>query len=315
MFEWYAAISPCENGSRLFESFDVDSYTSMCNEYIALLAKDKGKYTSMSDYILKHGGPTLTHLNSCYMKLVEEIHSRLMSTSLSERLPIDLLIQKDALLDLLASLENENYIKEIYKVKKSRVKAGLNTTEAIYLMDCIKQGRSLLQASSCADMIAKPLIDFYAACAYAYAIIVINSPLHKSIKTLKGSHGHTYNHGLGTIEFGGEIPRGTFLDLLCALPVAQICNYSINIKYSLLPSIDLVQRNSVKLSLFTLLSMVPELNVYYTQIDKGHHLVHKLSIDAGVVNSKATYNFYIGDGINKPAKDKLENCLGFQLCE
>lgn len=304
--EWYAAITACANGSKLFEPFDIDFYTALCTEYKALPYEDKRNYASMNNYVVRRGGPELVHLNQCYMKLIEEINSRLASTACVERLPIDLLIQKDAVLDLLASLENENYIKEIYRTKKHKVRDGLNTTEAIYLMDCIKQGRSLFHAGSCADMIAKPLIDFYAACAYAYAIIVINSPLHKSINTLKGSHGHTYNHTSGTIEFGGNVPSGTFLDLLCALPVVQICNYSINIKYSLLPSIDLVQRNSIKLSLPVLLSMVPELNEYYTQIDKSHHLVHKLSIDTGIVNSKATYNFYVGDGINKPDKKKIE---------
>ena len=307
MPDWYSDITACGKGSKLFETFNIDSYTSLCDKYKDLPATDKSNYASMDDYVVKHGGPKLEHLKRSYIKLVEEINSRLMSTELPERLPIDLLIQKDAVLDLLASLENENYIKEIYKVKKHKVKDGLNTTEAINLMDCIRQGRSLFLAGSRADMIAKPLIDFYAACAYAYAIIVINSPLHKSITTLKGSHGHTYNHTSGTIEFGGDIPSGTFLDLLCALPVVQICNYSINIKYSLLPSIDLVQKNSIKLSLLSLLSMVPELNEYYTQIDRDHHLVHKLSIDTGIVNSKATYNFYIGDGISKPKKKKIEN--------
>ena len=182
--EWHATVTACANSSKLFEPFDIGAFTSLCNQYRTLPSKDKSNYASVDDYVVKHGGPALVHLNRCYMKLVEEINSRLASTSLPERLPIDLLIQKDAVLDLLTSLENENYIKEIYKVKKHKVRDGLNTTEAIYLMDCIKQGRSLFQAGACADMIAKPLIDFYAACAYAYAIIVINSPLHKSIKTL-----------------------------------------------------------------------------------------------------------------------------------
>ena len=155
-------------------------------------------------------------------------------------------------------------------------------------MDCIRQGRSLLDAAIQADMIAKPLIDFYAACAYAYAIIVVHSPLHKSIDSLKGSHGHTYNHATGCIEFGGDLPSGTFLDLLCALQISQICDYhsNISLKYSLMPSIELVQDSSIKLSLVTLLSMVPELNEYYTKVDTQNHLVHKLSIDTEIVMIK-----------------------------
>ena len=71
-----------------------------------------------------------------------------------------------------------------------------------------------------------------------------------------------------------------------------------------MPSIELVQDSSIKLSLVTLLSMVPELNEYYTKVDTQNHLVHKLSIDTEIVNSSITYNFYIGNGIDRPSKEK-----------
>ena len=73
-----------------------------------------------------------------------------------------------------------------------------------------------------------------------------------------------------------------------------------------MPSIELVQDSSIKLSLVTLLSMVPELNEYYTKVDTQNHLVHKLSIDTEIVNSSITYNFYIGNGIDRPSKEKLK---------
>lgn len=308
MMSWSATISPCAKGSKLFESFDMDFYNEKCAEYDALPQTEKGKYKSRDAYVVIQGGPNLTALNKAYLKLNNEIDSRLKDSSIPERLSIDLLIQQNAVLDLLSSLENENYIKDIYKEKKHRVRNGLNTADAIELMDCIRQGRSLLDAAIKADMIAKPLIDFYAACAYAYAIIVVHSPLHKSIDSLKGSHGHTYNHATGCIEFGGDLPSGTFLDLLCALQISQICDYhsNISLKYSLMPYIELVQESSIKLSLVTLLSMVPELNEYYTKVDTQNHLVHKLSIDTEIVNSSITYNFYIGNGIDRPSKEKLK---------
>ena len=56
--------------------------------------------------------------------------------------------------------------------------------------------------------------------------------------------------------------------------------------------------------------MVPELNDYYTQFDKEHTLIHKLNIDTGIVNASVTYNFYIGDGINRPKKEKIETVFG-----
>lgn len=296
--DWSATITNCTRSTKLFEVFDIEAYVAECKKFQSLSPEDKSKYKGADDFISKNGGNLPLPLNRNYMRLIDEVNARLESGKLPERLPIDPLMQMDSIQDLLSSLENENYIKEIYKLKKVKVQYGLNTTEAINLTECIRQGRSLFLAGSHADMLAKPLIDFYAACAYAYAIIVINSPLHKSISTLKGSHGHTYNHTSGTIDFGGEIPSGTFLDLLCALPVVQICNYNINLKYSLLPSIDLVQNNSIKLSLPALLSMVPELNDYYTQFDKEHTLIHKLSIDTGSVNARFTYKDFAISSLN-----------------
>lgn len=188
MMSWSATISPCAKGSKLFESFDMDFYNEKCAEYDALPQTEKGKYKSRDAYVVIQGGPNLTALNKAYLKLNNEIDSRLKDSSIPERLSIDLLIQQNAVLDLLSSLENENYIKDIYKEKKHRVRNGLNTADAIELMDC----------------------------------------------------------------------------------------------------------------------MVPELNEYYTKVDTQNHLVHKLSIDTEIVNSSITYNFYIGNGIDRPSKEKLK---------
>ena len=199
---------------------------------------------------------------------------------------------------------DEEHLKDIYKKKKLQVKkSGISAKDATIIRQCIRQGRSLLQAGLKAEMLAKPLIDFYAASAYAYAIIVLNSPIHKSIDTLKGSHGHTYNHTTKTIDFGGDIPGGTFLDLLCALSVVnitQMYGQPISLKYSVLSSVEMVQNNSISVSLLALLSMVPELSDHFDKLNTGHKQVHKLSIDTGIVNNKVTYNFFIGDGVDKP---------------
>ena len=94
----------------------------------------------------------------------------------------------------------------------------------------MRQGRSLLKSSQTADMLSKPLIDFYAASAYAYAAIVINSPVHKSLDSLRGSHGHTYNHKNGSVEFGGNTPSGTFLDLFIASYESQIVTDNVHLR-------------------------------------------------------------------------------------
>lgn len=249
------------------------------------------------------------------MRLMKEANLRIKSDKIPEILNIDPILDKRMVRDLLSSLENVEYIKNLYKEKKLDVKSGLNTSEASILLDCMRQGRIMLEAGEKADMLAKPLIDFYAATAYAYSIIVMNSPMHKSIKTLKGSHGHTYNHEKSSIDFGGEIPNGTFLDMLCAFPVAHVYSENIKLNYSVIDSIDYIQKHSISLSLTTLLSMVPELNSYYKHFDKKHNLVHKLNIETNVSNSKIIYNFHIGDGVTKINKEKVKKSFKIDSVE
>lgn len=308
---WSANLSSVSKGSKLFEPFDMKLYETKLKEFYDLPSTEKAKYKGADDYVVKNGGPQLCLLNYNYKKIYEETSKRLENGSVPEVLLIDFYMQNKLIDDLLCSLENEKHIREIYPKKKLMVKGngGINTSEATILMECIRQGRSLLQAGKDADMLAKPLIHFYAASAYAYAIIVINSPLHKSIDSLRGSHGHVYNHKQSTIDFGGDTPCGTFIDLLGAIPVVHVKNNNIDLKYPLLTSIDLIQNNNISLSLLSLLSMVPELSKFYSLYDKDHQSVHKLNIDTGIVNKNVTYNFYIGDGINKPNLDKLKNAF------
>ena len=261
--DWIATATPTANGQRLFEEVDYGDYKLKKMKFEDLPADKKQKYKGLYDYISKHGGPELNQLQKNYILLKEETTEQLSSDSILESFEIDLFDYGFEIHDLLSSLEEETHIKETYKKKKLRVKkSGLNTTDTNVVIDCIRQGRSLLQAGLKAEMLAKPLIDFYAASAYAYAIIVLNSPLHKSLDSLKGSHGHTYNHKTKTIDFGGDIPSGTFSDLLCALStesINQINGQLISFKYSSLPNIAMVQNNKISISLVPLLSMVPEL--------------------------------------------------------
>ena len=303
---WDSKISSI--AKELFEPFNIELYETIVKSFYDLDSSEKSCYKGADDFVVKNGGPHLSQLNINYKKLYEEVEKRLESESVPELLSIDFFMQSKLVQDLLCSLENEKYIKDIYPIKKHMVKEGLNTSEAKVLMECIRQGRSLLQAGKHAEMLAKPLIHFYAASAYAYAIIVINSPLHNSIDSLRGSHGHVYNHNDSTIDFGGDIPIGTFIDLLGSIPTIHVKNQNIDLKYPLLSSIELVQNNRISFSLLSLISMVPELDRFYSLYDKDekHKIIHKINIDTEVVNTRVKYNFYIGDGIHKPNICKLK---------
>lgn len=305
--DWQAACTQEASPSRIFRPFEIELYKGLEKRY-----KEESlfnSYKGLNEYLVAMGEVAYDGLMTSYLKICQEVEDQLNNDIYREVLPVDFMLSDDTVFDLLTSLENVEYIKEIYRQKKTRVKDGLNTTVTNILLDCIRQGRSLLQAGKQADMLAKPLIDFYAASAYAYAIIVINSPLHKTVDSLKGSHGHTFIHSEGTIDFGGSIPTGTFLDLLCALPVIQINNGEIKFKYSILNSIEFVQSNHLSLSLLTLLSMVPELQSHYGIFDKEHKSVHMLTVKTGVSNNKVTYVFDIGDGINRPSDQAIKKCF------
>lgn len=315
--DWVAKVTATEKGQKLFQACDYSIYKSKKEDYEKLPKSEKAGYKGADDYIKRNGGPELNSLNRNYVLLTEEIDAQIHSDRILEVFPIETIDHDIEIHDLLLSLEDEEHLKDIYRRKKLQVKKiGISAKDATIIRQCIRQDRSLLQAGLKAEMLAKPLIDFYAASAYAYAIIVLNSPIHKSIDTLKGSHGHTYNHNTKTIDFGGDIPGGTFLDLLCALSVVnitQMYGQPISLKYSVLSSVEMVQNNSISVSLSALLSMVPELSDHFDKLNTGHKQVHKLSIHTGIVNNKVTYNFSIGDGVNKPDKEILKRCFNTEI--
>ncbi len=305
--KWIAEAIPVTDGNTIFEKFDVARYIDMSENYKKLLGGEKKRFKGLDDYITKNGGPSINPLQKNYKKLLDEIDANIEKDLYYDILPVDVYSEKDTIMDLLSSLENENYIKELYRKKKLRVTGDLKSDTSVKLMDCLRQGRSLLQSGQMANMLSKPLIDFYAASAYAYASIVINSPLHKSIDSLKGSHGHTYSHLKGAIEFGGKIPAGTFIDLLASVSVVQIVTPYVRFKYITIPSLEFVQTHEINISLFVLLSMVPELHDQVSIIDSNHSIVHKLIIRSEVVNKKIAYVFEIGDGISKPNFNSLKS--------
>lgn len=303
--DWIADAAPVTGGNVIFQTFDLKEYNLLIDEFSTLDKVEKKKYKGIEDYIKKKHGREINNAQKNYKKIMDEIESNFSAESYLGILPIDVYSEADTIIDLLASLENEKYIKEIYTKKKRRVNGGLNSDTAIKLADSIHQGRCLLQSAKSSNMLSKPLIDFYAASAYAYASIVINSPLHKSLDSLKGSHGHTYNHINETVEFGGDVPSGTFIDLLASIFYTQIITKDVCFKYITLPSIEFVQSHKISISLIALFSAVPELRDQVCRIPNSKQIVHDLGIKCEVVNKNVSYVFEIGDGKRKPEYDVL----------
>ena len=283
--------------------FEYDDY---CNQYNELAKDEKSKYKGIDNYIEAISGFSLRPTQINYRKLEKEIRSNIDSEEFNTFFPIDMFSDSETIMDLLGSLENTTYIKNIYKIKKKTFNGSLKEDTTTKIMDSFRQGRKLLLSAKNANMLSKPLIDFYAASAYAYASIVINSPIHKSFDSLKGSHGHSYNHKDGTIVFGGDCPSGTFIDLLISNYLPQVVfNDDVQFKYSALPSLEFVQKNSIQISLLALLSTVPELQGQVLSIENSKRQVYKLKIESSIKNKKVAFVFTIGDGKNKPEKNSL----------
>lgn len=303
--KWYASSTASTSGSGFFKAFDIEKYNELFAEFSALDGSEKKKYKGADDYIVKQGGPALSPEERNYKKYMDEMSANFEYGKTYNVLPVDLHSEGDTIMDLLSSLETENYIKAAYKAKKLRVTGELKTDTAIKLADSIRQGRSLLQSAYGANMLSKPLINFYAASAYAYATIVINSPLHKALDSLKGSHGHSYTHKNSTVTFGGKAQTGTFIDFLASIYLPQIVTDSVSFKYSALPSLDYIQNHEVSISLIALLSTIPELHNQSMQIPGMRNSVYPLNIKHTVKKETAVYVFEIGDGIDKPSAESL----------
>lgn len=310
---WSATATPSTSGSGFFKAFDIEKYHSLHADFMALANSEKKNYKGADDYIAKQGGPSLSPEEINYKKFVEEMVASFEVGKTYSVLPVDLNSERDTIIDLLSSLETENYIKAVYKAKKLKVKGELRTDTAIKLADSIRQGRSLLQSAYAANMLSKPLINFYAASAYAYATIVINSPLHKALDSLKGSHGHSYIHENSTVVFGGKSQTGTFIDFLASIYMPQIVTESVSFKYSALPSLDFIQNHEVSISLMALLSTIPELHNQSMQIPGTRNSVYPLNIKHTVKKETAVYVFEIGNGIDKPSANSLKTI--FQVNE
>ena len=304
---WSATATPSTtNGNVFLKWFDVEKYNALFSAFTSLDGSEKKKYKGAEDYIVKQGGPSPSPEERNYKKYIDEMAANFDHGRFYSILPVDLYSEKDTIMDLLSSLETENYIKTAYKSKKLKVIGELRTDTAVKLTDSIRQGRSLLQSAYTANMLSKPLINFYAASAYAYATIVINSPLHKALDSLKGSHGHTYNHLKNSVEFGGKTPSGTFIDLLASIYMPQVVTEDVSFRYSALSSLDFIQNLEVSISLMALLSTVPELHDQAMQIPNVHNSVYPLKIKSIVKNEAVVYVFEIGNGIEKPSATSLK---------
>ncbi|QYZ68372.1 YaaC family protein [Neotabrizicola shimadae] len=253
-----------------------------------------------------------------FSRLKNEVSARIAQGSRLQLIGVDISDLERSLYELSESIENVALIQEIYRVRKHTVAAdgGINAAEAAKIKHCFSQGRELYRSGTVGSLVVKPLNYFYALTAYAYGIIILNNPIRFRKDMLPGSHGINYLPDRVLVQFGGDMPRGTFSDLHTSFPQAYIKSPDFEIAYSQLDSALALYKNRITCSLGTLLSMVPEMGDFYQIATGRQSRVHQLKILPSKQVKEPSPTFVIGDGSRRPSRASVERCFpGMELQE
>jgi hypothetical protein len=252
--------------------------------------------------------------------LNQEVNERIRSHDRFGLLPINDLHFEQSMLELVENVENTEHIRDLYRIRKQATgkgrNSGINAEEASRLKNCMRQGRELYQSGRAGALMVKPLNFFYSLTAYAYAIILLNNPIRYTLDSLPGSHGVNYIPDGMKTQFGGDMPQGTFSDLMCAFPTLHTKNRDFELIQDNTESIlaFFSVRNTVNVG--TLMSMVPEIREYFRLLTGRNGRTHALQVSMGSDPRNIKWEFQVGDGEVKPSKSDLENAFpGFDITE
>lgn len=307
----YEAISSKKqellNNWKSFVQDERNKYNGDIKKYYKTMALDEGQdasfYSSRNFYLLR-----------------KEIDARIASEEPSRLLPINDLHFEQSILELVENMENTDHVRELYRLRKRTVgdskNAGINADEAARVRNCMRQGRELYLAGKSGSLMVKPLNFFYSLTAYAYAFIILNNPIRFSLDSLPGSHGLNYIPDGMKSQVGGDMPQGTFSDLLCSFPTFSVRNADFAIQQDASSSLLTFFTNRHTVGVGTLLSMIPEIREYYRIATGKVGRTHPLSVSMGKSDRNVVWDFQIGDGERRPSQADIENSFkGFHISE
>lgn len=244
-----------------------------------------------------------------YSLLKNEVDKRISEQINIPLLSVNQLHTEQSLLELLENLENDQNIKNLYRIRKLNIgntkNAGIQSNEAMRLKNCLRQGRELYLSGKVGSLMVKPLNFFYSLTAYSYAATILNNPLRFSIDHLPGSHGIIYQRTGLKIQFGGDVPHGTFSELACSFPTFLHKDKNIQIVQNNIQTNLEYFNKKISTSIGTLLSMVPEIREYYSLVTGKNGRTHPLLISTKSEPRNVIFEIQIGDGYNMPDK----NCI------
>lgn len=280
----------------------VDKWKTM-NEAARLPFKDK-----LENFFLHEGLPNLKSTEGLQAKnlhlLQNEIIKQVSLPNPLKLLAVEELHFSSALIELLENLENTEHIKDLYRLRKRTSgkgkNSGIGAEEANRLRNCMRQGRELYASGRAGNLMVKPLNFFYAITAYAYTIIVLNNPIRYSLDNIPGSHGINYLPDDIKIQFGGDMPQGTFGDLFSAFPTTQVFGRHVDFFQDNKESIISFFENRHTVSCGVLLSMVPEIREYYTLVTGRPSRTYPLETSTTKDPRNVKWELQIGDGEARP---------------
>lgn len=260
-----------------------------------------------------------TNSKNLYM-LDREIQARIGARSNLDFIALDDLNFPAPALELLENLENSDHIRELYKVRKRTTgderNSGISADEARRIKNCLKQGRELYLSSRSGPVMVKPLTLFYSLTAYAYSIIILNNPIRFKLDNLPGSHGMNYLPDPIRVQFGGDMPHGTFSDLVSSFPTSLVRTRESDYAQSNLNSILAFYKNRFTVSAGALLSMVPEIRDYYKIATGRDSRTHPLEVKVVTDRRTTSWELQIGDGIRRPPLgDVVQSFPNFDITE
>ena len=260
-----------------------------------------------------HTGKNLYLLN-------KEITARVGSKSNLDLIFLDELNFPYPAIELLENFENIDHIRELYKIRKrttgTEKNSGVTADEARRLKNCLRQGRELYLNSRGGSLMVKPLTLFYSLTSYAYAIVVLNNPIRFKLDNLPGSHGMNYLPDSIEAQFGGDMPHGTFSDLLTSFPTNSVRSRDVDYSQSSLFSIRSFYKNRYTVGTGTLLSMIPEIRDYYKITSGRDSRTHPLEISVITDRRSTSWELQIGDGITRPPTSDIKQAFnGFKSSE
>ena len=252
--------------------------------------------------------------------LNNEIAARIGSKSNLDLITLDELNYPAPAIELLENAENIEHIRDLYRIRKrttgSERNSGITADEARRLKNCLRQGRELYSSSRGGPLMVKPLTLFYSLTAYAYAIVILNNPIRFKLDNLPGSHGMNYLPDSIEAQFVGDMPHGTFSDLITSFPTNAVRGRGVDYSQSSLRSICAFFKNRFTVSAGTLLSMVPEIRDYYKITTGSDSRTHPLEINIVTERRSSSWELQIGDGITKPSASDVRNAFaGFRISE